>query len=89
MGVFSILSPQHIFIMPIPWSILLIPRVMAGFPLVQHGLAEFHNVQALMNHGHAVGRSFGFGRDRGGGGATETGKQQQGQEVGGGFDGWF
>ena len=89
MGVFSILSPQHIFIRPIPWSILLIPRVMGGFPLVQHGLAGFHHVQALMNHGHAVGGSFGFGRGRGGSGATEIGKQQQGQEVDGGFDGWF
>ena len=72
MGVFFILSPEHIFIGPMPWSILFIPRVMVGFPLVQHGLAEFHHVQTLMNHGHAVG------------GATEAGKQQQQrQEVGG------
>ena len=46
-----------------PWSTLFLPLVMAGFPLVQHGLAV--------------------------GGATEAGKQQQRQEVGGGFDGWF
>ena len=62
---------------------------MVGFPLVQHGFTGFHHIQALMNHSHAVGGSFGFRRGRGGSGATEIGKQQQGQEVGGGFDGWF
>ena len=61
---------------------------MAGFPLVQHGLTGFHHVQALMNHGHVVGGSFGFGHVRGGNGAAEAGKQQQQrQEVDGGFNG--
>ena len=88
MGVFSFYPATH-FHQAHALVHSLYASGMAGCPLVQHGLAEFHHVQALMNHGHAIGGSFGFGRGRGGNGAAEAGKQQQRQEVGGGFDGWF